>query len=313
MSKEKKLTKGSHFLPKDYLNNLAQSVKTSSGFLLFAFVLFLLSSLITISQGVEIVQDWYYETLGRQSKILRDVQQLAPGMHIDYFISRLGSPIFINLEKVATKREGTPVAKKSYVFDLSPLFVVAAVDENGNVLAFSVTTTDPKVNPSLTLPNPLPKSTEDKVVLGKTRFSDIDKIAGEPISIAGGCGARRISYNEQYYYGNPGRYQYYIFSFNDMGLTAGLWKVNDEGIGPSQAEGVTLLCDLSTDSPQIPTELSDSVGLGCKDCYLESDKLRKIRQERVNTYTITAPFIDSSQLGSHFGPDSDQMRILPPQ
>lgn len=293
------------------IKNLAERLKRSSAFLLFALVLFLLSSLITISQGGKIIQDWYYETLGRESKILKDVKLLAPGMNIDYFISKLGSPVFINPEKVATEKENTPTAKRSYVFDLNPIFVVAAVDTDERVLAFSVTSVDPKVRPSLTIPNSLLKSGEDEVVLGKTRFSDIDKISGEPFSIAGVCGARNVSYDEQYYYGNPGKYQFYIFSFNDMGLTTGLMKMTDKGLEPAKTEGVTLLCDLNADSPQIPMELSSDIGWDCKDCHLHSEMVGKIRQEIVNTYTVTAPFVDSSQLGQHFGPNSDQMRTLP--
>jgi hypothetical protein len=286
--------------------NWIERMKRSSVFLLFAIILFLLSSLITITQGGKILQDWYYETLGRQSKVLKDVKLLAPGMSIDYFISKLGSPIFINSENLTLEQKGGPVTEKSYVFDLRPLFVVASVDKEGKVLAYSVTSPDSSVNPSLTLPNEY-----GEVVLGKTRFSDLDEVTGGPFSIAGNCGARRISYDEQYYYGNPGNYQYYIFSFNDMGLSTGLWKVNGTNLEPSEAQGVTQLCDLSDDGLLVPTELSSDIGWDCKDCNLKTDKVRKVRQEIINTYTVTAPFVDSSQLGKRYGHDSDQMRILP--
>lgn len=294
------------------IKNLAERTKRSSAFLLFALVLFLLTSLITISQGGRIIQDWYYSTLGRQSKVLNDVKHLAPGMHIDYFISKLGSPVFINQESAAPLKEGASVVKKSYIFDVRPIFVAAYVDENGKVLAYSVTSPDTRINPVLILPSMSADSNEDReIILGKTRFSDLDKLIGEPFDIAGNCGARRISYDEQYYFGNPGNYQYFIFSFNDMGLSTGLWQVNENGIGPSEAEGVTLLCDLSSDAPQVPSVLSGDIMQDCENCNLHTDKVKKIRQEIINTYTVTAPFVDSSQLGQGFGPDSDQMRILP--
>lgn len=280
--------------------------------MLFALVLFLLSSLITISQGGKILQDWYYDTIGRQSKIFYDVKRLAPGMHIDYFISKLGSPVFINQESVNPPKEGIPVAKKTYIFDVSPLFVAAYVDADGKVLAYSVTSPNTKINPSIVFPSMSSDTDADtEIILGKTRFSDLDKLIGLPFDIAGNCGARRISYDEQYYFGNPGNYQYYIFSFNDMGLSTGLWDVDEDGSQPSEIEGVTWLCDLETDSPQVPYELTGNIMQDCENCNLHTEKVKKIRREIINTYTVTAPFVDSSQLGPRFGPDSDQMRILP--
>jgi len=153
------------------------------------------------------------------------------------------------------------------------------------VLAFSITTRNKRFNPTLTLG---PYSIDNQLVrirLGKTRFAELTSLA-RPSSISSSLGARRFHYYEEYYFGNPGKYQTYVFALNDAGCDP--WERWDAWDHPKISDGWT-----SIDDPEVAAFR---------------------RTAAINTYAVIGPHISPENLNAFvFGPNYDQVRILDQQ
>lgn len=248
-----------------YLHQILEQIKASPWFVLLGIFLVLLSAVITISTGISILIRFYKSTLGYKSVSRNNLSRLAAGVSIDYFKSILGPHVF----------QKTVDDRREHVFVDKYFYVQAITNADGSVLTFSVTSRIRRFNPALTLG---PYSLTGEVVrvrLGKTRFAEIDLLA-KPSKLFCALGARRFCYYEEYYFGNPGNYQAFIFAINDAGYR------NHPFISGKTAP--------SLDNPQV----------------------QEFRREAIiNTYTITAPFVSSENLeGFRVGADYDQVRIV---
>lgn len=245
---------------------IVNKLKKSYVAILMGLFLLLLSSAITISQGTALLKEYYYDTLGHKKKLINDIYKLAPSTNIGYFERILGNPVFVN-EKTDEKNTKEPT-QKEYIFINDYFYVQAITGKNEKVLAYSVTGEDLVFNIWSGIKN-------IDLKLGKSTFEVVDD---KPEKIELYCGARRGGYSEEYYFGNPGNYQTYIFSLNDIN------------------GGFPQMC------------LED---VGTNNVSLENEEVRKLRKEQViNTFTITSPGISGKDLLFGQGPDMDQVRIL---
>lgn len=119
-----------------------------------------------------------------------------------------------------------------------------------------------------------------KIRLAETRFDELDKPLKKPDKCFYSQGARRFSYYETRWFGNPGHYQTYFVALNDAGYYDDYWKF------PYPVQGD----NLSADQPEVAAFRSDA---------------------RINTYGVTAPHFSVDDLKQVWiGPDHDQVRIL---
>jgi hypothetical protein len=184
---------------------LLQNLKDSPIAILLGLLVILLSSLITISNGLSILRRSYRSTLGYKGVQRRKLSRLAAGVNIGYFKEILGSAAFLNTKSSRTE-SSTDIdvedGPREYIFVNKYFYVQAIADSRDRVLAFSVTSRNKRFNPTLMLG---PYSTDNlriRVRLGKTGFVELSSLA-RPASISSSLGARRFSYYEEYYFGNP--------------------------------------------------------------------------------------------------------------
>ncbi|KKR07323.1 MAG: hypothetical protein A3B13_02075 [Candidatus Liptonbacteria bacterium RIFCSPLOWO2_01_FULL_45_15] len=260
-----------------------ETIKKSSPVIAFGIGLFLISSLITISQGIKIIHEYYTNTLGYKTKLIKNIELLYAGVNIDYFKQNFGAPLFVN--------HNLKINRIEYIFINKYFYLQAITDEVDTVLAYSITTRESDFNPSIELG---PYTNENKIVnikLGITHFSDL-KDLGNPGNIFSFVGAHDFFYGEEYYFGNPGKYQSFYFATNESGY----FDTKDE-FG-------------------LPVEE--------KDIQIDNPRVQKFRGSQIiNTYMITAPLTDAKDLflngfsnvnffgGFYIGPNSSQVRVIP--
>jgi len=221
--------------------------------------------------GLIIVSQWIRQKFFYKRIRLNKIKRLAAGTNIGFFSGILGAPVFI---------KDTGDFKTFTYVDL--LFYVEAITNLSNqVLVFSVTTRDKNFNPEIVVG---PFSVDEKIVrvkLGTTRFSELDSLGFEG-KVESGAGNRRTYYTEEYYYGNPGLYQTYLFSLNDAGSYS----------AAGEDEPSIFNCGATKSSDPSLVSFRDNVA--------------------INTYTITSPFFNLANLnGTRIGVDYDEVRVLP--
>ncbi len=246
------------------LDKLLHDLRAAPAIILLGLFVLLLSSLITITNGTSIVIKWYHSTLGRKRAAIENLSRLSAGVSIGYFQNILGTAAF----------ERTLKSLVEYVF-VNPLFYVQAISKERTVVSFSVTTRKRWFNPTLRLG---PYSLTGKVAsirLGKTKFAELDSLS-KPKEIGCSLGGRRFEYHEEFYFGNPGKYQEFVFSINDAGFL--------------HHPFISSIAPLSLDDPAVAAFRREAV---------------------INTYTITAPLVSAGDLkGISRGANYDQVRVL---
>ena len=136
-------------------------------------------------------------------------------------------------------------------------YVHALADEDQTVHTYSVTTRSKRFHPKYRPPGGYARDSNwlwrllgkghrfkpnPAVKLGKTRFADL----GRPQQAAAWVGMHNWHYFEPYFFGNPGLYQYFVFSINDAGaglpdfpsswITGGFsWGFEEEPLDPKLA------------------------------------------------------------------------------
>ncbi len=217
--------------------------------------------------GLVILRDWFNRRFRRDAILLRKLTSLATTTTIDTFTSALGAPTFINPGPFG----------REYVYVMEKCYVAAVTDLSDKVAVFAVTTTDESFSPVLRF---WTGATEAMVRLGSTRFSELGEMGITDGTITSGFGNRRVLYKEEYYLGNPGLYQKYIFGINDAGLLSLGVDVTSFNDGIERA-----------DDPRLQAHRSGTT---------------------INTYAVGAPFFDASsmQLERWIGADHDQVRLL---
>jgi len=267
------------------LQDFINTIKRSNLFIIAGLVVVLLSSIITIAQGVSIIKNQYEKSIGYKRELIKDLEQLTADVHIGYFTSILGNAVFVN--KYENKGYNVEKIKNidltEYIFVNKYCFVQALTDKNDQVLAYSITTRKSDFNPRLMLNiNPVVD-----VTLGKTKFKELPDVRVD--NIVSYLGAHDFYYHEAYYFGNPGNYQTFIFTLNESGYA-----------------GIEEELEFYTFIP--PSK-------DFKEKILISDpEIQEFRNEAIiNTFTVSSPgkFFGESLNNFRFGPDYNQIRILP--
>lgn len=234
-----------------------------------------------IMGGINTVFDFYDRFIKKdyQEKNINwieNINLLSAGVDLTYFIDILGNPTFINNKEAISES----------IFVNDDFYIQAYTDNNKSVLAYSVTTRKKSFNPEIKL-GPYSSNEEVKIIqLGKSKFIEI----GDPEKITSYNGAHNFYYSEEYYFGNPGNYQSYIFSLNESGYLDIEYENDKNFYAPPYV-------DKYTDNDDIAT----------------NEEIKQFRNNAIiNTYTITAPFVGINNLldGLEFGPDYNQVRIL---
>lgn len=218
---------------------------------------------------------WYRRTLGRRRHAYERLGRLGTGAHLSFFESVLGEPPAIRRTIVKSDYREIVSAEDSRfdpelalvddpefptshdvfddrsflcsIFVDRDFFVQTISDDDGTVLAFSVTTRSRRFAPTFEWPpgigwrerRRLSKRWGEQyrplfhVRLGHTRFSEFgdaerDDFAGPRFRI--GIGAHNYSYSEFASFGNPGGYQDFVFTASDVapGPFGGGVSVQDE-------------------------------------------------------------------------------------
>lgn len=212
------------------------------------------------------------------------LRKLAPGVPISNFRDLLGKEMFVN-------NLSSEVIE--YVF-VNPLYYVeAATDINNNVLFYSITTRKVNFNPKFEFFNKETNSNEVIIVtLGKTTFSELDKIFYEPTYATYSTGANKFYYFEAYYPGRP--YQTHIFSMNQSGVH-GKWPI------------------ITSYDKSLYQVIDNRKMFEGKTFNNEWSEYRK--SAVINTYTVTAPFYGIDEIVTDlnkefFGPNFLQVRLV---
>ena len=253
------------------LDRIEQWARRNPALVMLCIVVIISSSVVSLLDGGARLREVYRHTLGRNSRNYENIEALATETHIDYFSSLLGPPVFKN-------RHGT---YREHIFVNPNFYVQAVTNTDGTVLLYSVTTRSRRFNPRLNLGIMESNGETFIVVLGKTTFA---KIRGEPIKIEGSVGARRMSYREKYYFGNPGLYQNYNFVLCDAGNVPD-GEVNPGDVKYESMDGI--------DTQKLPS------------------RLMRFRETcPINTFSVSAPHSDIDDKIPAIGPDYDQVRVL---
>lgn len=197
----------------------------------------------------------------------------------------------------------TPVELIEAIWVDRDYYVQTLADGDETVLAFSVTTRSARFLPIFTWPpersllSRIPAVRNRDVnagefrlfraQLGRTRFASL----GEPQGLSASVGARRYHYVEAFWFGNPGAYQYFIFSSNEAG--AGGWP------------------DMRRLFPEGGGILRQGLW-GEEEQGAAASSLEAVREEAVvNTYTVIGPRFQLEDYPLSFGVDADEVRVLP--
>lgn len=136
-------------------------------------------------------------------KEAKKINLLTTKVQLSYLKKLLNEPVFINYLKNSSQKE--------YIFVNSNFYTQVITDKNDKVLAFFVTSRNKNFNPEI-------KKQAFNFVLGKSSLKDINNNSS-PEKCFGYLGNTAKSYYyEQYYFGRQGKYQTYVFGYNDAGF-----------------------------------------------------------------------------------------------
>jgi hypothetical protein len=142
---------------------------------------------------------WRVSSRGRRRYVTRQLRALRTGHAIGTFRRRLGEP------DVEEHRDQSIV----FGFNLPDARITALTDEHGTVGQYAVTATSPRYKPKIEL-TPAGGHPHLVVVLGKSTFLAVEESLQEPPTrLSGGLGASFGSYEEIYWFGRPGAFNYF--------------------------------------------------------------------------------------------------------
>jgi hypothetical protein len=275
----------------------------------------------------------FRRTLGRRRDNYDRLARLGTGAHLSFFESALGQPPAIRQTVVnsdykewvgpdddrfdpvlvadpelgLTHAVTGPRSFLRSVFVDRDFYVQTITDEDGTVLAFSVTTRTARFTPSFEWPPPMgwrerrriSKMWGEKykplfqIRLGKSKFSDFgdeerDDFAGPHFKLT--LGAHNYAYSEFKSWGNPSAYQSFAFTASDV--ASGAW-----------GDGLAALAEIGG-------------GDWPRDRDLRSwDELVATRAFRratvVTTYTVISMDLWLENYPTSFGPHINIVRTLP--
>lgn len=221
-------------------------------------------------------------TVGRRRVAYGELRRVTAGYDIGRFNAVLGEP-------ASTRTDGT---FRESVFIKPSYYVQAISDEDGLVVSCAITTRRPAFRPTFESA-PEPAHPRLRVRLLETKFAESPL---PPQRLSAGMGARRATYVETFYLGNPGHYREFALAVNDAGT-------------PPQAS----ISDIFTDGAYgYGIEWEDDGGEGDAAALLDEPRIVAFREAAApNTYGVTAPSVSFADLPFPIGVDNDRVRVLP--
>jgi hypothetical protein len=193
---------------------------------------------------LRLVRNIYIRTLGRRWDRYERLGRLATNAQVSFFSSVLTEPPGIRRSHAASVMHigggGEPVQVPKtwveYVWIDRSYYVHAVADEDETVHAYSVTTRQRRFHPKFREYGAVPLSYRflallglremveppPVVRLGKTRFAALSR----PQVAASWMWLHNWHYYEAHWGGNPGKYQWFVYSVNDAGASSwehGAW------------------------------------------------------------------------------------------
>jgi hypothetical protein len=198
-----------------------------------------LAALVAAVALLNLVRGAYRRTVGRRWNRYARIERLATNGQISFFSSVLAEPPAMRrtVEATVTSFDNVgnayaePKSWLEVVWIDRDFYVHAVADEDETIHAYSVTTRSRRFRPKLKPPGgsfverswlvrQLGFAEKFKaapaVKLGKTRFHDL----GRPDLAACWIGTHNFHYFEDFWGGNPGLYQHFVYSINDAGYGA---------------------------------------------------------------------------------------------
>jgi hypothetical protein len=275
---------------------------------------------------------WWRRTLGRRADRYTRLARLGTGAHLSFFVAVLGEPPAMS--NTVTKddyieyvRPGDPdwndEAQVSQVRRVSRAFLVSTFidrdyyvqtisDDDGTVLAFSVTTRSRRFQPVLQVPQPpgplarwrwrrahgQPYHAPVYVKLGRTSFADLDSPDPESFSpphFRIMMGAHNHAYSEMVYKGNPGYYQTFV------------WTASDAARQGRFGKGMAVVQEIKGDEWPMPE------GDGAEPDWSNMPETQRFRHETViTTYTVIGVSLGLENYPiDRFGPHENIVRTVP--
>jgi hypothetical protein len=319
-----------------------------------------LAALVAAVALLNLVRGTYRRTVGRRWDRYARIERLATNGQISFFSSVLAEPPAMRrtVEATVTSFDNTGNAHREpktwleVVWIDRDFYVHAVADKDETIHAYSVTTRSRRFHPKLKPPGgsfvergwvlrQLGFAEKFKgapaVKLGKTRFQDL----GRPDLAAAWIGAHNLHYFEDFWGGNPGLYQHFVYSINDAGW--GAWdseipyeEMSDFSWGftggifdPKLAlDQIALQLDAGNDEEPEPQPMSESEGDEDEFAEILESEAEPLpafydafrRRARFNTYTVIGPelAIDDypfftpppENYPTIFGPNSFRIRTL---
>ncbi|MFE2974743.1 ETEC_3214 domain-containing protein [Streptomyces sp. NPDC059258] len=232
-----------------------------------------LTALYTLS-GV--VRGWWNASLGKRRRLIRAYRRIAPFVRHDYVAEQFGEPAWQHKRTVRVYGSGVGGGGSEPVLDDVELtvrtwplgllgYLVTWCNEDDEVLMYSLTTRSRLFRPRVSVG-------PHRITLGKTLLAALPGPGSGPWHE---LGARRFSYAEEHYFGNPGGYLSWAVGMSDAG------------------------------SPLAPP-------IGCQgDSWAADDVAAYRRTACINSVLVIGPAIDlEGVLPRGIAPDLDTVRLL---
>jgi hypothetical protein len=235
---------------------------------------------------------WYHRSIGSRRDVARLFNQLGAGVTTRYVEERFGAPAFV-------RKSGNllsamlPVPLLEQVYRTKHAWLQVLSDEDGAVVRFSIMVTDPRFRFDVAVLT----GGQLQARLGHSRFSQVGSQLG-PDGRSLWIGARRRGYSESYWFGNPGNYQRFVLSHNDVGAGGFGFSAELQGVGWHQDGFLKFAAQPREGLPEF-----DPV----------APYAREFRAlTTVNTLTVLGPHYDPAGLDQPPGLDGDYVRVLVP-
>lgn len=248
------------------------------------------ATLVALAVLVGLVRALLRRTVFRRRELRRRVNRLAIGVNEAYVLDALGSPTY-----------GSVVDGSGWLAWTLDYLNASVTLSSGRVESFSVTLIDPLFRLD---PEPLTFSALTGP-LGAVTFA---AAAGVPSGQNFQLGARRLTYSESHYKGNPGGYLTYVLGYSDSST------VGDPGLpargAPSNYVATGEYATSTGQSPTMGTNDGTSEGLTPDEAAF----LATIRQSgRPNTFSVLGMGVSPASHDWSGAVDLDLFRLLPPR
>ncbi|WP_370738953.1 ETEC_3214 domain-containing protein [Streptomyces sp. EN16] len=222
---------------------------------------------------------WWNASLGRRRRLIRAYRRIAPYVRHEYVTQHFGEPAWEHKQTVRKYGASVGDDESDVVLDDVELtvrtwplgllgYLVTWCNESDEVLMYSLTTRSRLFRPRVSV-GPY------RITLGKTPLAALPNPKPGAIGPWNELGARRFSYAEQHYFGNPGGYLHRAVGMSDAG------------------------------TPLAPP-------IGCEgNTWATAEVAAYRRAARINSVLIVGPVIDlDSLLPRGISPDLDTVRLL---